>query len=79
MLNSELIQDESEFKAVCKTYGNQAIKICKWLQQEYRDKVFTAEERDTRKFIHIVNNFDLIISEIENTTTPYAPTLEDNK
>ncbi|MEB4674784.1 hypothetical protein MXL54_08385 [Enterobacteriaceae bacterium G50] len=79
MLNSELIQDESEFKAVCKTYGDQAIKICKWLQQDYKEKVFSAEKGESAKLIHIVNNIDLIIRGIENANTPYAPTLEDNK
>ncbi|EDY6528081.1 hypothetical protein GQH18_002232 [Salmonella enterica] len=74
MLPSELIKDENEFKHSCSLYGKETVKILRYIQDNWKDQVFT-EKADNKAMAlrYQVRNLDLIINEIADANTASAP------
>lgn len=74
MLPSELIKDESEFKHSCSLYGKETVKILRYIQDNWKNQVFTEKSEAKQKaLIYQVKNIDLIINEIADANTASAP------
>ncbi|EAT3951519.1 hypothetical protein ET317_21695 [Salmonella enterica] len=74
MLPSELIKDENEFKHSCSLYGKDTVKILRYIQDNWKNQVFTEKSEAKQKaLIYQVKNIDLIINEIADANTASAP------
>ncbi|ECE4535656.1 hypothetical protein DCH27_25390 [Salmonella enterica] len=74
MLPSELIKDETEFKHSCSLYGKETVKILRYIQDNWKNQVFTEKSEAKQKaLIYQVKNIDLIINEIADANTASAP------
>ena len=74
MLPSELIKDETEFKHSCSLYGKETVKILRYIQENWKNQVFTEKSEAKQKaLIYQVKNIDLIINEIADANTASAP------
>ncbi|ECW3055635.1 hypothetical protein F3W96_19795 [Salmonella enterica] len=74
MLPSELIKDENEFKHSCSLYGKETVKILRYIQENWKNQVFTEKSEAKQKaLIYQVKNIDLIINEIADVNTASAP------
>lgn len=74
MLPNELIKNESEFKHSCSAYGKDTVKILLYIQQQWKDQVFTEKQESKQKaLIYQVKNIDSIINEIVDANTATAP------
>ncbi|EIE0653062.1 hypothetical protein LCU68_003993 [Salmonella enterica] len=74
MLPSELIKDENEFKHSCSLYGKETVKILRYIQDNWKNQVFTEKSEAKQKaLIYQVKNIDLIINEIVDANTASAP------
>lgn len=74
MLPNELITNESDFKHSCGTYGKEAVKILRYIQNQYKERVFSEKQEGKQKaLIYQVKNIDLVIQEIVDANTATAP------
>ncbi|ELG0460774.1 hypothetical protein RYT91_004450 [Salmonella enterica] len=74
MLPSELIKDENEFKHSCSLYGKETVKILRYIQDNWKNQVFTEKSEAKQKaLIYQVKNIDLVINEIADANTASAP------
>ncbi|EAN5684240.1 hypothetical protein EI675_20645 [Salmonella enterica] len=74
MLPSELIKDENEFKHSCSLYGKETVKILRYIQENWKNQVFTEKSEAKQKaLIYQVKNIDLVINEIADANTASAP------
>ncbi|EJJ2366505.1 hypothetical protein NIR10_004637 [Salmonella enterica] len=74
MLPSELIKDENEFKHSCSVYGKEAVKLLRYIQNQWKEQVFNEKSEQKQKaLIYQVKNIDLVINEIADANTATAP------
>lgn len=74
MLPSELIKDESEFKHSCSVYGKETVKILRFIQDEWKSRVFVEKDKGKQQaLIYQVKNIDLIINSVIDANTATAP------
>lgn len=74
MLPSELIKDESEFKHSCSVYGKETVRILRYIQDEWKERVFLEKDKGKQQsLIYQVKNIDLIINYISDANTATAP------
>ncbi|EDD0902692.1 hypothetical protein GAV44_23360 [Salmonella enterica subsp. enterica serovar Newport] len=74
MLPSELIKDETEFKHSCSVYGKETVKILRFVQDQWKERVFTEKDKTKQNaLIYQVRNIELIINEIADANTATAP------
>ncbi|EEC0939255.1 hypothetical protein UM48_004715 [Salmonella enterica subsp. enterica] len=74
MLPSELIKDDTEFKHSCSVYGKETVKILRYVQDQWKERVFTEKDKTKQNaLIYQVRNIELIINEILDANTATAP------
>ncbi|EBD7873501.1 hypothetical protein L4K91_004487 [Salmonella enterica] len=74
MLPSELITNENEFKHSCSVYGKEAVKILRYIQNQWKDQTFTEKaDNKANALRYQVRNIELIINEIADANTASAP------
>ncbi|EBJ3044335.1 hypothetical protein GTR53_003637 [Salmonella enterica] len=74
MLPSELITNENEFKHSCSVYGKEAVKILRYIQNQWKEQVFNEKAEPRQKaLIYQVKNIETIVNEIVAVNTASAP------
>ncbi|EBS3550247.1 hypothetical protein DS608_21740 [Salmonella enterica subsp. enterica serovar Javiana] len=74
MLPSELIKDETEFNHSCSVYGKETVKILRFIQDGWKERVFLERDKGKQQsLIYQVKNIDLIINVISDVNTATAP------
>ncbi|EEL9457986.1 hypothetical protein FV395_23300 [Salmonella enterica] len=73
MLTDDAIKNSSEFAAFCSVHGRDFVKICNYLQEDYRKQIFTVEQREQAKISHKFNNLSELITLVQNAAAATAP------